>query len=419
MTIPPSTKIVLVKIAKKNGKFPIKLRVTFDRVQKFYLCNIDMIEEEFNRIFHSDRLTRKEKIVKDTITGIEAKALEIIRGMPHFDFETFESKLYNRSSGNGDVYDLFVRIYNELMNLERIGSAIMYNTVLNSLKSYKSKLTFEQITPAFLSQYETWLLTNTRLDGKSNAKTTTTVGIYMRHLRSVFNKGILEKLVSKELYPFGRNKYIVPVGNNIKKALTLEEVGKIYNYETSDTGWERKAKDFWCFSYLCNGMNIADIATLKYKDISGSEIHYERAKTKRSNRGKGNSLIAIAVLPQAQKIIDTWGNLRLSAETYIFPILNEGDSAIDIKKKVQQFTKNINKYVKRIALTLNIEKNVTTYVARHSFATVLKRSGSTIEAISENLGHKNIMTTRSYLGSFESESRKKAAQALVAFDVPE
>ena len=93
MTPPPSTKIVSVKIAKKNGKFPIKLRVTFDRVQKFYPCNIDMTSDEFERIFHSDRLTKKEKVIKDIITGIEIRALDIIRGISHFDFETFEYKL--------------------------------------------------------------------------------------------------------------------------------------------------------------------------------------------------------------------------------------------------------------------------------------------------------------------------------------
>ena len=274
--------------------------------------------------------------------------------------------------------------------------------------TFKPNLSFAEITPTFLNSYETWML--------ASSKSITTVGIYLRHLRAMYNKAINENLVSPESYPFGRNKYIIPVGNNIKKALTIEEIGKIFHYETLSNAWERKAKDFWCFSYLCNGMNIMDIANLKYKNIYDGEIHYQRSKTIRTNRGKNNSLISIPILPEIQKIITTWGNKNMSDDNFIFPIIGHGMSPLMIKKQVQQFTHQMNKYTKRMALNLGINKNVTTYVARHSFATVLKRSGAPIEAISENLGHKNISTTKSYLDSFEFESRKKNAEALVAFN---
>jgi integrase/recombinase XerD len=286
---------------------------------------------------------------------------------------------------------------------------MVYKTVLKSLKTYKPMLSFEDITPDFLKKYESWML--------SNSKASTTVGIYLRHLRCVYNIGISENLASKEDYPFGRNKYIIPTGNNIKKALTIEEVGKIYHYQTTGDGWERKAKDFWCFSYFCNGINIMDIAKLKYEDIYDGEIHFERSKTIRTNWGRRNTLISIPILEQAQQIINTWGNKKVSSESYIFPIITNSGSSLQIKKDVQQFTKNMNKYTKRIALNLGIDKNVTTYVARHTYATVLKRSGAPIEAISESLGHQNVNTTKSYLDSFVSESRKKNAQALVAFNI--
>ena len=412
-----TTKIVLVKIAKVSGKYPVKLRVTFNRKQKFYPCNIDLSEDEFIQVFQNPKLKKKEKENKDIAIGIEAKAVGIINALKKFNFDAFENKFYEKTSGDGDVYDLFTRVHGELIAADRIGSAIMYNTVTNSLKSYRTKLTFEEVTTMFLTGYETWLQSNTNQEGKDNSKSTTSVGIYMRHLRSIYNKGISENLAAKENYPFGRNKYVIPTGNNIKKALTVEEVGKIFKYQTTKTGWEAKAKDLWCFSYLANGMNVMDVAKLKYKDIYNGEIHYERSKTIRTNRGKNTTLISIPILPQTERIIDKWGNPDRRDDNYIFPIISPGLSAFEIKKHVQQFTKNMNKYTKRIAISLGIERNLTTYVARHSFATVLKRSGATIEAISENLGHKSIGTTRSYLSSFETESRMKTAQALIAFDV--
>ena len=409
MITPPTTKLVLVKMAKKNGKFPLKLRVTFNRLQRFYPCNIDLTQDEYSKVFLSEKPRKAEKAIKDIAVGIEVKAVAVIDTLKNFDFDTFEMKFYERKSGDGDVYDLINKMRNQLNESDQVGTAIMYNTVLNSLITYKPKLSFEDISPEFLKKYEIWML--------SNSKSSTTVGIYLRHLRCVYNRGIAENLASKEDYPFGRNKYIIPTGNNIKKALTIEEVGRIYNYQTTGDGWERKAKDFWCFSYFCNGMDIMDIAKLKYKDIYDGEIHYERSKTIRTNRGRSNNLISIPILEQAQQIINTWGNKNIYAENYIFPIITDSSSSLQIKKDVQQFTKNMNRYTKRIAVSLGIDKNVTTYVARHTYATVLKRSGVPVEAISENLGHKNVSTTKSYLDSFESESRKRNAQALVAFKV--
>lgn len=403
----PTTEIVLIKIAKKSGKYPVKLRVTYNRVQKFYPCNIDLTQDEYAKVFKSAKPRKKEKAIRDIATGIESKAKFIIENLKTFDFRIFEKQLYNVPGDNGDVYNLFKKTFDELMNANRVGSAMAYLTVMNSLKKFKPCLSFDDITPQFLNAYENWML--------SGSKSITTVGIYLRHLRAIYNTGISLKIASSENYPFGRNKYIIPIGHNIKKALTLEEVGRIFHYPTTDEGWERKAKDFWCFSYMCNGMNIMDIANLKYKDIYDGEIHYERAKTIWTNRGKTNNVIAIPILPEAQAIINRWGNTDLSGENFIFNIITKDMTPIEVKKKVKQFNHNMNRYTKRIALNLQINKNVTSYVARHSFATVLKRSGATVEAISENLGHKNINTTRSYLDSFESESRKKNAKALVAF----
>jgi len=403
----PTTEIVLIKIPKKSGKYPIKLRVTYNRVQKFYPCNIDLTLDEYKKVFKSAKPRKTEKAIKDIAAGIESKAKLIIDNLKAFDFQTFEKQLYDLPGENGDVYKLFKQTYDQMMNANRVGNAEFYLTVMNSLKKFRTNLSFRDITPQFLNNYENWML--------SNSKSLTTVGMYLRHLRAIYNTAISLKIASIDSYPFGRNKYIIPVGNNIKKALTLEEVGRIFQYPTTSAGWESKAKDFWCFSYMCNGMNIMDIAKLKYKDIYDGEIHYQRAKTIRTSRGKTNSVIAIPILPEAQAIINRWGNSDLSSENLIFSIITKDMTPLEVKKHVKQFNHNMNRYTKRIALNLGINKNVTSYVARHSFATVLKRSGATIEAISENLGHKNINTTRSYLDSFESESRIKNAKALIAF----
>jgi len=78
------------------------------------------------------------------------------------------------------------------------------------------------ITPVFLNQYEAWML--------NNGRSTTTVGIYLRSLRTIYNKGIEAGIVDKESYPFKKGKYQIPAGRNIKKALTIGEIQKIFEY---------------------------------------------------------------------------------------------------------------------------------------------------------------------------------------------
>ena len=90
----------------------------------------------------------------------------------------------------------------------------------------------------------------------------TTIGIYLRALRAIYNNAIVEVEVNAELYPFGKRRYQIPSGRNLKNALTLAEIDKIFSYEPA-TEYEGRARDLWVFSHLCNGINVKDIALLK------------------------------------------------------------------------------------------------------------------------------------------------------------
>lgn len=83
--------------------------------------------------------------------------------------------------------------------------------------------------------------------------------------------------------------------------------------------------------------------------------------------------------------------------------------------KTKDITKRINKYMKRIGAALGIEIDLKTYSARHSFATILKRSGASTEFIGESLGHKNNKTTENYLDSFEDEMKANFQNKLLEF----
>ncbi len=162
------------------------------------------------------------------------------------------------------------------------------------------------------------------------------------------------------------------------------------------------------FSYLGCGINIVDIAYLTYANIINNErLQFRRRKTKK--------LITFKLQPLAIEIINKYRKQEYRQEDYIFPILTYGKhkTAKDKYNRVTFRTKMINEYLRKIGKHLGLEIKVTSYVARHSFATVLKRSGVNTSIICEAMGHSSEKVTQIYLDSFENEQVDAAMSNLL------
>ena len=203
------------------------------------------------------------------------------------------------------------------------------------------------------------------------------------------------------------------VYKNTKKALDFDEVKALFDYKAESNSWEEKALDFWKFSYMANGMNMKDISLLKRGDIKEGFIEFVRAKTVNTNR----TVIPVKVYltDELKAIIKKQGKKNRGPNTLIFPIIRQADTLENQAADLKQFIKMVNRYTRKITSVIGIEKDCTTYTARHTTATILKRSGADIQQISEALGHASISTTRAYLGSFEDDSKKEMAKLLTAF----
>src|SRR5205823_2357308 len=134
-------------------------------------------------------------------------------------------------------------------------------------------------------------------------------------------------------YPFGKRRYIIPAGSNKKKALTQNEVAVIYRYNSEPYSPEDKAKDFWIFSYLCNGINFKDIALLKVKCIDGDMLRFVRSKTENSTR-EDETKISCHINDYMKKIIEKWQSDNKRSEAYLFDILQTNDDLEVQKKKI-------------------------------------------------------------------------------------
>jgi len=405
-----TTAIVLdTRVLRKDKTHAVKLRITYNREQKYYPLNVHLTTEDWGRT-QTEKPRNEFKEHRLYFNKIEERSVEIIKSLQPFSFEGFERKFDQRADRSKDVLT-YIRIYiKQLSKEERTGTASSYQCAHNSFEKYlktknRKKIYFGDITPDWLSSYEKWML--------DEDNSLTTVGIYTRSLRTIFNIAIADGVVAHEFYPFGKRKYQIPGGRNIKKELALSDIKILVQYDPA-TQAEEKARDIYLFSYLCNGANMKDIARLQYKNISSTSISFIREKTRRATKQNSRPIL-VMMLPEIKKIIAKWGVKPTSPNTYVFGILDESDDALHQFKKVQRITKIINRYMKRIGKGLGIDSKLTTYSARHSFATVLKRSGAPIEFISESLGHADLRTTETYLGSFEDSTRESFQKQLLNF----
>ena len=398
------------RIQKKDGTYAIKLRITYNREQKYFPLGKFLTKEDWEIYKSGKHRNKKLKELEIYLSAIENKAVKIIDNMERFSLVEFLNQFNDKPQNKSFVLDALKERHKKLTDSKRISTALTYQYTIKSIEDYlkfikRKKLTFSDTTPELLQSFEDWMT--------ANDKSITTTGMFLRNLRTILNQAIEDGLLPRENYPFSKNKYQIPSARNTKKALTIENIKKFVEH-VPKTDAEARAKDLWLFSYLCNGVNIKDIAKLKYKNLDAKRISFIRAKTERSTKSNQKSITAIRI-PEINTIIEKFGNKYNEPEDYVFPILSQHDTPEQEYAKIQQATKTINKYTKRIGKELGFELSLTTYTARHSFATVLKRLGAPIEFISESLGHNNLRTTESYLDSFEDDTKESYQRKLLDF----
>jgi len=179
--------------------------------------------------------------LKTKLTVWENKAQDIIDKTDPFSFEDFKLKLFDKNIKAPDLYALFDQTISDLSNQGRVSTSRVYRDTRNSILKYKSKLNIKEITPEFLKKYENHMY--------SKGRSVTTVGIYLRHLRSIFNQAIDAEIIDRKYYPFGKNKYQIKAPRNIKKALTIEQIKNIIEYKVEEESNQQLAKDMWLLSY--------------------------------------------------------------------------------------------------------------------------------------------------------------------------
>jgi site-specific recombinase XerD len=398
-------KTVLRQTELSNKKFPISLRVTKDRKSKFFSTIFKAFENEWDEKSGRFNKNNSNYIQSNRVLGkFEDRALKVLAELElekeQYTLDDFEQKFrIDSNPADQNVFNFWEEIISEMVTAGRTGNARANKETLGSLKLFNSssnKLNFRDITPEFLYKYDVFLRSRGGTDGG--------IGVRMRAIRALYNMAVERKIVKEDTYPFSIYKVSKLKGKGLKRALNLVDVKKIVDIDLSEHPNLVNSRNYFVFSFYTRGMNFADMMKLKWTDISDDQIHYTRSKT------KGNFIIKI--LPPVQKILDCYKDDTTTK--YIFPILSKDKlSPTQLEYRKKKMLLLYNKQLKEISTVCGINKPLSSYVARHSFANCLKQKGVATDIISESMGHQNLTVTQAYLKELESSVLDNACEMLL------
>lgn len=384
----------------KNNESPLMLRVCKDGKRKYESLGISLnpiywdFEKNKPKSNYPNRI-QIEKLIADKLRNYTDKVFEFKAMNREFTATTLVERVNNPITLK-TVDDVFIDYIQRLTVEKRTGYALSVKQVYNSLLKFNKHLNiyFSDIDTTWLHKYEAWL--------RSGNIKENTIGIRFRTLRAIYNLAIEENIVKAEYYPFKKYKVSKLHEETAKRAIEKEDINKILSYKATNP-FIRLSIDLFTFSYIMGGINFVDMAYLTKANIQDDRLAYSRRKT-----GK---LIKLPLHLKAIELIQQYSD---SNNPYLFPILSAFHKTEQQQRnRIHKVITKVNDRLKAIGKELNLPIDLTTYVARHSFATVLKRSGVNTSMICEALGHSSERVTQIYLDSFGNDQMDAAMKNLL------
>ena len=266
-----------------------------------------------------------------------------------------------------------------------------YLTTLNRFNDYLEgrQIKFKEMTTSLIDGFEAYL------EARQNSRNTTS--FYMRILRAVYNRGV-DKGWTRQQDPF-RHVY-TGVERTRKRAVTISVIRRLKGLDLSGHPDLEKARDLFLFSFYTRGMSFIDMAYLHRTNLNGGLLTYTRRKT--------GQTICVRWEPAMQEIVDRYQH---NPNGYLLPILTK--SGEDLRKQYKNGILKTNNGLARISEMLHLKDPLTTYVARHSWASIAYSQSVPVSLISEGMGHDSERTTRIYLASVTNSGVDRANRKIM------
>lgn len=401
-----SAKIVLRKKPNSKGQFPLAIRITKNRRSTYkhigHYIDIDDWDER------NLRVKKSHPNAYSLNNLLSSKLSEVDKGMMNLQSENSD---VTASQIKRDIYKpissltFFDYVKEHLDALEADKKMNRFTTdsaLATYIKDfYKSNdLCFQDINLRFLKRFKTYLMANRNL-------TETSALNVMVLIRLIYNRAITDKVISKDIYPFGKAGFKIKfpethkIGLNKKEILILETVKDI-----SDV--ERHARNVWLYSFYFAGMRVSDVLFTKWSMIYDQRLHYRM--------NKNGKIVSLKIPAKALKILKSYEKEKNHPDDFVFPEMKKANltNPKDVYNKIKVATSKFNKHLKSLTKKAGINKKVTMHIARHSFGNI---AGDSIHPLmlQKLYRHSDLKTTINYQANFITKNADDALESVLAF----
>lgn len=333
---------------------------------------------------HTYLVTLRERIADDT-----ARLKSIVSRLERagHDYTADDVvKLYLTPAEAGGFMSFAWELVRQLKQIGKTRTAERYTTVMNSFGRFagENDVLLDEVDSDLMVKYETFL--------KARGICPNSSSYYMRGLRAIYNRAV-EKKLTVQRNPF---KHVYTgIDKTVKRAVPLKIIRQIRDLDLALSPATDFARDIFMFSFYTRGMSFIDMAFLKKKDLQNGILSYRRHKT--------NQQLFIKWEKPMQELIDKYDT---TGTPYLLPIIR--DMNADERRQYKNAVHLVNNKLKKLGGQLGLPIPLTSYVARHAWASIAKSKNIPVSTISEAMGHDSENTTRIYLASLDTSVVDKA-----------
>ncbi len=415
---------LILDTRRQYDKYPVAVRVTFNYKKVYFRTGLRLTKDEFDKMIKASKgllydVRKEQEAIYDKVVLIAKRLID----EGNFTLSLLQEKM---KVANDDSVSFNMLANEKIDSLRSNGKAKTAKTYYDALQKFEThvgkNVSFSAICSSLIQKFKE------KMEKEGLSKTT--ISIYLRVVRSVCNLAISKKMLKEEQYPFSRssydsNKVKIPKGTKRKEHyLSVSEILKLMSYDTADNREDKhgrylcQALSLWLFSYLGNGMNLADMAFLTYDShyfkTKGHEFSFQRSKTAATT--KDEVIIYVPLIPKMNEILDRYA-AKAEKGAYVFPFIIEGEKDSEsIAKRIDEWNKRIGKRMKEICKAVGLEAEVTMTWARHSFKTNLMRKNVPAFYTEQAMGHVDNSVADNYTALCTPEMRMKYNSLLLEPD---
>ena len=396
-------KISLKKDPKKDGTFPLVIRITKDRKSTFIYTEYSLKESEWDE--KSQRVkkshpnsVRLNNYLAKKVVEITDSTLEMEGSKAHVTSKALKQKAAPKSGSTFfEQADLYIK------RLKEDGKYNAYSADRPRIKHFKEFLgndtAFADLSITILERFKAWVKTTRDLSERSAVNHLVTI-------RSVYSQAIKEGACDPKYYPFGKGKIKIAFPDTTKVGLTADDVKRLETVQLEDKIADH-ARNVWLVSYYFAGARISDVFRLRWSDIKNDRLNYIMGKNEKSG--------SLKVPDKALKILKQYEEFKQKKDDLIFPELKQVDFAdqFETKRVIALSTNRIDRALReRVAPAVEITQPLTMHIARHTFATIAGDK-IPIQMLQKLYRHSHISTTVNYQAGFIHKDTDDALNAVL------